>query len=165
MADTIGVVVVTHRAKHHLKECLSPLISSPLRPRVLVVNSSSFDGTVEEAERLGAETLVVPRSSFNHGSTREKARKYLNTDIVVMMTPDAYAVHESLLERLLEPIIARKASLAYARQVPRTGAGIFESFPRHFNYPPTSHIRGIKDVSLWGVYSFFCSNSCAAWLN
>ena len=37
------------------------MLSSPLHPRVLVVNSSSNDGTVEEAEKLGAEVLVIPR--------------------------------------------------------------------------------------------------------
>jgi rhamnosyltransferase len=54
---SVGVAVVTHRAREHLARCLPPLLASPLRPRVLVVNSSSGDGTVEEARRLGAEVL------------------------------------------------------------------------------------------------------------
>ncbi len=165
MSKTIGVVVVTHRAKHHLQYCLPPLLRSSLRPRVLLVNSSSFDGTVEEAERLGAETFVIPRVSFNHGSTREKARKRLNTDIVVMMTPDAYPADDSVLERLVEPILNGQASISYGRQIPRKNSNFFEAFLRQFNYPPISNIRSVEDVSQWGVYTFFCSNSCAAWLN
>src|SRR6185437_994710 len=70
-ADSVGVVVPTYKGRQHLSRCLGPFLESPLRPRILVVDSSSGDGTVEEAERLGAETLVVPRHEFNHGATRD----------------------------------------------------------------------------------------------
>ncbi|HEY4831864.1 MAG TPA: glycosyltransferase family 2 protein, partial [Waddliaceae bacterium] len=61
------MAIITHNAKHHLPCCLPPLLQSSLKPRVLVVNSSSNDGTVEQAQSLGAETLVIPRADFNHG--------------------------------------------------------------------------------------------------
>jgi len=162
---TIGCVVITHNAKHHLPNCLPPLLKSPLQPRVLVVNSSSNDGTVEMAQQLGAETLVIPRKDFNHGTTRELARQHLKTDIVVMITPDAYLANEHMLEKLLNPIINGKSAVSYARQIPHKGAGFFESFPRDYNYPSTSHIRGIEDQPTYGVYTFFCSDSCAAYSN
>ena len=162
---TIGVVFITHTAKKHLAHCLPPFLESPLQPRILVVNSSSNDGTVEIATKLGAETLVIPRSEFNHGATRERARKHLATDIVVMVTPDAYARDKHTLEELVKPLIENKASIAYARQIPHLGADFFESFHREFNYPSESHIRGIGDTDRYGVYTFFCSNSCAAYKN
>ncbi len=162
---TIGVAVITHAARYHLPRCLPPFLNSPLKPRVLVINSSSHDGTVETAEDLGAETVVIPRQAFNHGSTREFARKHLGTDIVVMVTPDAYAAHDDLLEKLIAPIKEGKCSVAYARQIPHTGADFFESFSRDFNYPKESHIRSLNDADKYGVYTFFCSNSCAAYLN
>lgn len=161
---SIGVVIITHHAKKHLPHCLPPYINSPLKPRVLVVNSSSKDGTVELAKELGAETLVIPRNEFNHGTTREKARKFLNTDIVVMVTPDAYASSD-LLEKLIEPIQKDRASLSYARQIPHTGADFFEAFARSFNYPEQSQIRSLDMCEKYGVYTFFCSNSCAAYSN
>lgn len=162
---SIGVVFITHYAKRHLAAALPPILASPLRPRVLVVNSSSNDGTVEEAARLGAETLVIPRAEFNHGRTRELARHHLGTEIVVMMTPDAYALDHSLIDRLIEPIRAGQAAVSYARQIPHDGADVFEAFPRHFNYPAQSHIRGMNDLSTYGSYLFFCSDTCAAYLN
>jgi rhamnosyltransferase len=162
---TIGVAVITHNARRHLPFCLPPLLNSPLKPRVLVVNSSSQDGTVEEAQKMGAESLVVPRKSFNHGATREAARTYLGTDIVVMVTPDAYALDEHQLGRLIEPLANGQASATYGRQIPHQGAGFFEAFHRAFNYPAQSHIRGIEDLPNYGVYTFFCSDSFAAYLN
>lgn len=162
---SVGVALITHNAAHHLPYCLPNLIQSPLKPKILLVNSSSQDGTVELAKQFGIETLVIPRSSFNHGLTRELARKTLQTDIVVMVTPDAYAIDRDTLEKLVDPILNGKASLAYARQIPHENAGFFESFPRSFNYPEKSHIRSISDLETFGVYSFFFSDSFGAYLN
>jgi len=162
---SIGCAIITHCAKHHLSHCLPPLLNSSLKPRVVVVNSSSNDGTVELAQSMGAETLLIPRHEFNHGITRERARQYLGTDIVVMLTPDAYLVDKYSLEKLITPIANGYASAAYARQLPHIGADFFEAFPREYNYPNHSHIRSIENVDRYGVYTFFCSNSCAAYSN
>lgn len=164
-ASPVGVIVVTHRARRHLGRCLPPLFRSALRPRVLVVNSSSEDGTVELAQSLGAETLVVPRQAFNHGLTRELARRRLGTPVCVMLTPDAYPLHDDFIDRLTAPIRSGAAAVAYGRQVARDGADIFERLGRDFNYPATSHVRSLADWPRFGSYTHFCSNACAAWSN
>jgi rhamnosyltransferase len=161
----VGVVIVTHRARDLLDDCVAPLAASPLRPRILVVNSSSNDGTVERAQALGAETLVVPRASFNHGRTREFARRHLATPITVMLTPDAHATDPAFLERLTAPVRHGLAAVAYGRQLPRRGADPIEAFNRAFNYPAESHSRSLADWQRYGGYTHFCSNSCAAWLS
>lgn len=162
---TIGVVVLTLNSKKHLAKCLPPFLDSPLKPRVVVVDSSSEDGTAQLAEAMGAEVLVVSRKTFNHGLTREQARRYLNSDIIVMVTPDAHARDRSLLQRLIRPIQDGEAAVAYARQIPHKNAGFFESFAREFNYPSEGHCRSIEDWDKYGAYTFFCSNSCAAYCN
>lgn len=164
MSDSVGVVFITHHGKKHLPHCLPPFISSPLKPRILVVNSSSEDGTVELAAHMGVETLIIPRAQFNHGTTREMARKLIGTDVVVMMTPDAYAVDEHVLEKLVAPLLEKKASVSYARQIPHRGADFLESFSRAFNYPNHVEQRSLKDLPRLGLYTFFCSNACAAYL-
>lgn len=165
MKSSIGVVIPTFQAAAHLPHCLPPLIHSPLKPKILIIDSSSTDGTVELAQSMGVETLVIPQKEFNHGTTREKGRRLLNTSLVVMMTQDAYATSPHMLEKLVHPLLNQEASVAYARQLPHQGASIFASFSRHFNYPEQSHIRSLQDISTYGVYTFFCSNSCAAYLN
>lgn len=162
---SVGVAIITHNAVRHLPHCIPPLLASPLHPRVLVVNSSSSDGTVELAQDFGAETLVIPRYEFNHGTTREIARHHLATDIVVMMTPDAYPTDTSLLAKLVDPIVLEKAACSYARQLPRDGATLFESFGRQYNYPAVSHLRTIDDIEKYGIFTFFCSDACAAYSN
>lgn len=165
MIKTIGVVVLTLNAEKHLARCLNPILQSPLHPRVLVVDSSSTDGTITLAKQLGVEVQVISRKNFNHGKTREWARKQLMTDIVVMLTQDAHATNPEMLEILTRPLVEGKASLAYARQIPHEEAGFFESFPRDFNYPSVSEIRSFADIKSYGSHTFFCSDSCAAYLN
>lgn len=165
MNSSIGIVIPTFQAAKHLPHCLAPLLDSPLKPRVLVIDSSSTDGTPEIAKKMGAEIIVIPQREFNHGTTREKGRQYLGTSIVVMITQDAYASSSSMLEQLVKPLLENRASIAYARQLPHRGAGFFGQFARHFNYPSVSHVRSLKDISIYGIYTFFCSNSCAAYRN
>ncbi len=162
---SVGVAILTYHAKEHLPHSLPHIINSPIKPRVLVVDSSSTDGTVEMAQQMGAETLVIPRSELNHGLTRERARKHLNTEIAVMMTPDAYPTDEAMLDRLIAPVADGSAAAAYSRQIPHDGANILEAFPRYFNYPPEGHIRSLSDLRRLGVYTFFFSDSCAAYSN
>lgn len=163
MGPKIGVVIPTYNSRIHLKNCLTPLLKSDLNPRILVIDSSSKDGSAEYAAELGVRVEVIPQKEFNHGLTREKGRKILDTDIAVMMTPDAYAQDHTLLEKLVAPIVHGKASIAYARQLPHKSTSFFAAFPREFNYPKNSHIRGIEDRDIYGAYLFFCSNSCAAY--
>lgn len=162
---SIGCAILTYHAKNHLVSCLTPLLNSPLKPRILVVDSSSNDGTRELAASLGIETIVISQKDFNHGITREMARKHLGTDIICMITQDAYLADNDALSYLVAPIIENKAKISYARQLPHQGASFFEAFPRRYNYPPTSQLRSIEDCQQYGVYTFFCSDSCAAYSN
>lgn len=162
---TVGVVFITHNAVHQLPKCLPPVFLSHRADKVLVVNSSSGDGTAELARSMGAEVLIVPRNEFNHGATREIARTHIGTDIVVMMTPDAHAISADFLTKLVTPIERGEAAVSYARQIPHYGADFFERFPRDFNYPADGQLRSLQDVKKYGSFLFFCSNSCAAWNN
>ncbi len=163
MSFKVGVVIPTLNASHHLKRCLSPLIKSPLNPSLLVIDSSSSDDTVEVARELGARVEIIPQKNFNHGLTREMGRKLLDVDIVLMMTPDAYPEDETLVEKLVAPIIDGAADISYARQKPHQGASFFGAFPREFNYPNQGNIRGEEDREKYGALLYFCSDSCAAY--
>lgn len=162
---TVGIAILTLNAESLLPSCLQPLKQSALRPKILVVDSSSTDNTVSIAKEFGSDVLVIPRSEFNHGTTRELARKQLGTDVVVMLTPDAILTDESSLKHVVEPILTKRASIAYGRQIPHHSASFFEAFPRDFNYPAISQVRSIQDIKKYGVYTFFCSDSFAAYSN
>jgi len=162
---TVGILILTYNAEKQIQRCLTPLINAGYKANILIIDSSSEDRTVDIARELDVKIHTIPQNEFNHGATRELGRELLGTDIVVMMTQDAYAIDSLLIKKLTSPIIDRKCSVAYARQLPRNNAKIFEAFPREFNYPPKSNLRSINDIKKYGVYTFFCSDSCSAYLN
>lgn len=161
---SVGVAIVTLNAEREVEPALRAVLASSVVTRCLVLDSSSTDGTVALVERLGAEVHVLPRAEFNHGATREKARKLLATDIVVLLTQDVIPEDDFIAE-LIKPIQRGEVAVAYSRQLPHTGAGFFEAFPREFNYPAVSNVRSLADTARHGVYAFFCSDSSAAYSN
>lgn len=162
---SVGVVVLTLNAERYMRPLFDALKKQTLPHRVLVADSHSADKTVEIAKSYGAEIVMIPRNEFNHGLTREKARRAIGTDIVVFMTQDALPANETLLENLTAPLLKGEASLSYARQLPYANAGFFEAFHREYNYPKEPHIRSLDDLNAYGAYTFFCSDSCAAYLS
>lgn len=159
----VGIVVPTWCAERYLPVCLPLLLSAACRPKLLVIDSSSPDNTVQVAKELGAhQVVVIPKAEFDHGATREKARRLLDVDIVVMATQDINPT-AGALDKLIAPLAAGAAALAYGRQVPHSGAGFFEAFPRHYNYPEQGYLCGIGNLQEKGAHLFFCSNSFAAY--
>lgn len=160
---SVGVVILTLNAERYIRSLMEALKKQTVSHRVLVADSHSADNTVAIAKSYNADILMIPRKEFNHGLTREKARKELGTDIVVFLTQDALPKDETLIEKLIAPL--NEASLSYARQLPYPGAGFFETFHREYNYPEKSQLRSIDDLAVYGAYTFFCSNSCSAYIS
>jgi rhamnosyltransferase len=162
---TVGVIIPTLHAAAHLPRNLPQIRAAACAPQVLVVDSCSQDNTVALAQQLGARTIVIDRRLFNHGATREWARRQLQTDIIVMLSQDVYPTGPADVDRLIAPIVRGQAAVSYGRQVAGKEAGFFERFRRDFNYGPDSQLRSLEDASQYGVGTFFCSNAFSAYLN
>jgi len=163
---SIGLIIPSKNAQATLGAILSILKKSPLEFTTLIIDSSSNDQTVPIAKEHNAKVIIISQSEFNHGATREYARKQLATDIVVYLTQDAIPASADLIANLVKPLIEQdEVVVSYGRQVAHEGADLFEAFPREYNYAEREQIRGIEDVDQYGVYTFFCSNSCAAYKN
>lgn len=162
---SIGLIIPTLNAHHHFSQShyLPEIVA---KFPTLIIDSSSNDSTIEDAKKMGADVIVIPKAEFNHGATREFARKQLKTDIVVFLTQDAFPVDANLIEKLVAPLLKNESvAVSYARQIPHDNADILEAFPRFYNYGTQPQIRSLEDIQQYGVYTFFCSNSCAAWRN
>src|ERR1039458_5947321 len=113
--------------------------------QVLIVDSSSDDGTRDLAAAEGYQVHCINRSDFNHGGTRQLALDLVPwASIVVYLTQDAaLATHDSL-DLLLSAFEDRQVAAAYGRQLPRPCAGPIEAHARLFNYPPQSDVRDFE---------------------
>lgn len=85
-AGSVGVVVLTYRGREHLARCLPPprglAAAAPGPDRRLVLRATGRS----RRRKLGAETLVIPQTEFNHGATRKLARTRVGTNVPVMVS-------------------------------------------------------------------------------
>lgn len=133
---------------------------------LLVIDSSSDDGTLELAAQSGATLYQIKREDFNHGTTRQHAIDLLPMmDYYVFLTQDAVLTNPTSLEKLLQCFSDAQVGMAYGRQLAREGAGVLETHARIFNYPASGNVRCLSDKRQFGMKTAFTSNSFAAYRN
>jgi rhamnosyltransferase len=132
--------------------------------QVLIMDSSSEDGTRDLAAAEGFEVVRIDRCDFNHGGTRQAALGYVPwASIVVYLTQDAVLATPDSIDRLLSAFEDERVAVAYGRQLPRQGAGPIEAHARLFNYPPRSDVRDFESRHALGIKATFLSNSFSAY--
>jgi glycosyltransferase involved in cell wall biosynthesis len=88
---------------------------------LVVIDSSSRDGTAEAARMAGARVERIPRSEFQHGRTRNRAIALTSGERIVLLTQDALPMDERFLSALTGALDDPRIDGAFARQFPRPG--------------------------------------------
>lgn len=164
--DRVALVIPTLNAAKHLDILLPALQTQSFQPgTLLVIDSSSADDTVDRFRAAGAEVIVIPRSQFDHGGTRQRAVNRLSPriEVVVFLTQDAVPADSDTVARIVDAFADPELGVAYGRQLPHHGAGAIEAHARLFNYPPDSVVLRPEDAVSAGIKATFCSNSFAAY--
>jgi rhamnosyltransferase len=161
----IALCIPTRNAGAHFPELLQALREQTLQvEKLLVIDSSSTDGTPDLAQKYGVQVRIIPAADFNHGGTRNLALRWVKADIYIFLTQDILPADCHTMEHLIKPFgLHQQVGLAYARQLPRPGAGPIEAFSRFFTYPETSQLKKRSDKFHLGVRTVHCSNACAAY--
>jgi rhamnosyltransferase len=158
------VVVVTLNAVCDWPKFAPALLACEDAKKVLVIDSSSTDGTPDLARAAGFQLHTIPRDEFNHGGTRQLALDLLpDADVLIYLTQDAVLATADAIVKLLEVFDDSSVGAAYGRQLPRWGAMAIEAHARHFNYPAVSQVRTLMDRERLGFKTIFISNSFAAY--
>lgn len=160
----VSVIIPTFNAGSELEELLKRLKKQTVKPyEIIVIDSSSKDGTSGRALRAGAQVMSVHQNEFDHGGTRNKAAVQSKGDILLFMTQDALPYDDRLIEHLIAPMFRDKNIVyTYARQLARPEANILEQLARQYNYPDRSEVKTYEQIEELGIKTFFCSNVCAA---
>jgi rhamnosyltransferase len=132
---------------------------------VVVVDSSSTDGSAQVAVQCGFELQIIDSRAFNHGRTRQEAAERFGKDrsFVVFLTHDAVIEGPDSLTKLLGAFAESKVGAAYGRQIPHRDARPFARHTATFLYPAASQIRTLADAPRHGVMTAHISNSFAAY--
>lgn len=133
--------------------------------RVVVIDSSSSDGSDAVAAQCGFELHRIDVRTFNHGRTRQEAvdRFCGGVRFVVFLTQDAIVEGPATLVTILNSFADERVGAAYGRQLPHHDARPFGAHAVLFNYPPHSETRWLADASRLGMKAAYISNSFAAY--
>ena len=161
----VGVVIPTYNASSHWYALQAGLDEQGVPPSdIVVIDSSSNDGTRSLAEKAGYQVVCIPKEEFNHGATRRLACDYLpDAEIVVFMTQDAVLARSDSIDRLCSSLMDPQIGAAYGRQLPRENADPIERHARLFNYPVNSQVKTFESRRELGFKAAFFSNSFAAY--
>jgi rhamnosyltransferase len=132
----ISIVIPVLNGGDDLRRCLDGIdaqrVDEPVE--VVVVDSSSDDGSAELARSRGARVETIPRERFDHGATRNLGVSLAQGETVVFTSQDAYAADPDSLARLAAPLTDEGIAGAYGRQVPHHGARPPERYFLDFLY-------------------------------
>jgi rhamnosyltransferase len=161
----ISVVIPVKDGGDDLRRCLDALARQRLDDEVelVVVDSSSRDGSAELARERGARVEVIPAAEFNHGGTRNLGAGLARGELLVFTSQDAYAEGGDWLAALTAPLRA-DARLAgvYGRQLPHTDATPPERYFLDFLYGSEPREQRAASLSELSMETTLFSNANAA---
>lgn len=162
----IDVIIPTYRPGEEFKALLDRLEqqSYPVS-RIIVMNTEKkFWNPDWEKAYSQIEVYHMKKAEFDHGGTRNRAAQISDGEIMVFMTQDALPADEHVIRELVQALEKNEnIGAAYGRQLPSPACSFVEAYTRSFNYPEISSVKTQKDLSEYGIKTFFCSNVCAAY--
>ncbi|WP_312283794.1 glycosyltransferase [Candidatus Igneacidithiobacillus taiwanensis] len=164
--NTVLCIVPSYNGRNDLERLLRSMAAQDIEHDVLVIDSSSSDGSAAMVNALFPEVRlqVIEKADFGHGKTREMAfRQNPGYTFYVYVTQDAYFSSANSLRNLLNAFEESRVGAVCGRQIPHLDANIFAKFSRYFNYPPVSQVRCLDDRKKLGIKTAFLSDSCSAY--
>ena len=163
---TMKIIIPTYNAGEGFALVLDTLLAQEgvSREDILIIDSSSDDGTDERVRERSIQLVTIPKEEFSHGSTRRKAAGLAgDVDYLVFMTQDALPCNEKSISCLVKFFEQdERIAAVYGRQVPYTQTNAFGRHARLFNYPDVSSVRSFADREQYGLKTAFFSNSFGA---
>ena len=161
----IALIIPTHNASRHWENLCSGIRMQSVSPhQIIIIDSSSKDGTVDLARNAGFTVVEIDSKEFDHGGTRQLAAEHApNADILIYLTQDAVPSDKETFKHLVAAFKDPTIGAVYGRQLPRSGAKSIEKHARSFNYPAVSSVRSWESRHLLGFKSIFFSNSFGAY--
>jgi rhamnosyltransferase len=160
----VALIIPTWNAASHWEALVNGIRQQSLKPdEVVVIDSSSNDGTADRARAAGFRVTEIDQAAFRHGGTRQAAALSVpGADILIYLTQDARPHGADSFRNLVSAFRDPVVGAAYGRQLPRHYASAIEAHARLFNYPASSRVRSWETRTTLGFKSIFFSNTFGA---
>jgi rhamnosyltransferase len=139
----VSVVIPIYNGGKQFRDTMESVLKqkTPFEYEVILIDSSSTDGTAEyakaEAEKSSnVKFFQIRKEEFQHGRTRNMGIKEASGKYVALLTQDAKPYNEHWLARLVEPMMVNETVVAvFGKHIPYSDADIFEKriIQKHFD--------------------------------
>ena len=158
------MIIPVRNGGEDLRRCLEAIRRQETggEVEIVVIDSSSTDGSAELARSHGAKVHVIPVEEFNHGATRNLGVELAQGDTLVFTSQDAAAIGDDWLERLVAPLADDRVAGVYGRQLPHPGATPPERYFLDFLYGPAARMQEAAGAGELSMETTLFSNVNAA---
>lgn len=153
MKQNVSVVIPTKNGGSDLVRLVERLLSQRIdwKPDILLIDSGSTDGSLEEIRQEGVRIAPVAPWDFNHGRTRNEGIRRTSGEYIFLFTQDALPIGDDFMATMLRTMIDEQAAGVYANQTPRAEASpLVERNVRQW-----MNVSNEKRVSHWPSLSDF----------
>jgi rhamnosyltransferase len=163
----ISIVILTRNGgtlfKKSIEMIFSQKISYPFE--VVVLDSSSTDGTLEFIKRYPIRLFEINEKEFSFGPTRDYAFGKAQGKYIVTLSQDVIPANESWLENLVSPIISGDGDVVQGRIIIPKDREIFFWERKGFFYFTSEGKEFIRNYSNIGLSCCSLSMKKEVWFN
>jgi rhamnosyltransferase len=162
----ITVAIPVRNGGADMARCLDAIAKQVIddEVEVLVIDSSSTDGTPALVRERGARVHEIAAPEFHHGRTRNLGAQLAQGEIIVWTTHDAYPDSVEWLARLTAPLREREPDVAgvYGRQIAHHDASPPERYFLDFLYGARPRLQRAGSVDELTMETTLFSNANSA---
>jgi len=161
----VSVVIVARNEAKNIERCVGNIYrqAGDWDIDVVLVDSSSTDGTPDLACKWPVHVEIIRREDFHHGRTRNLGASLTKGDYLVFLQGDAWAADDQWLKNLLTPFAeGPHVQAVYGRQIPKEECDPVNRFRTGWNYQGERIDKTVAKKSELGhrLY-FFSTANCA----
>lgn len=119
-----SVVIPTYNGGKTIKRLLLSIIRCSLAKdsEIVILDSESTDDTLKQIKNVDnpiVRVIKIPKSTFNHGLTRNYGAKIAEAKYVFFFTQDVEILSKDIFTRVLQDFKATQAMVVFGQQIPR----------------------------------------------
>lgn len=154
MKPSVTVIIRCFNEAKHIGRLLKGIHEQTLKDiEVVVVDSGSTDGTLEEAGKYPTKVIQIKPGDFSFGYALNVGCRAARGEYLVMASAHVYPVRTDWLERLLEPFGDHRVGLVYGKQQ----GNHLTKYAEHQIFA-----KWFPESADWDQRDFFCNNANAA---